>query len=225
MTEGAGRPRWAWQGDSAGARANTDMKPQLHSFPGSSQHIPPECTHWASPWRLSVITSHARYQSHATSTAGFAKACEHIFYLQKTNTEQNKGLPFHFFSLTITIPHCNPFWCPHSLLCRRFWPATSLSYHWHTSLLLHFLLLISAAPIATCHQSFLELRTSFSIFLSPLCSSQFFTPVSTWELLSMLSAAPSPLFLLYFLSWQLSLVQPCPFSSAIRPCPVCWWCL
>lgn len=88
-----------------------------------------------------------------------------------------------------------------------------------------------SCPIASYHQSFLELRQAFSLFLSlsfaPASFSLQFLPENCS---SVLSPALSPLFLLYFLSWQLCLVLwptslPHPFSSAIRPCPVYWWCL
>lgn len=41
--------------------------------------------------QLSLLSHTTR----ANSTAGFAKACEHIFYLQKTNTGQKKGFPIY----------------------------------------------------------------------------------------------------------------------------------
>lgn len=204
--EGAGRPRWAGRGDRGVPGANTDMKPQLHSFPGSSQHIPSECTHCASPWGLSVISSHACYwsQQHCWPCQGLQ-----TYFLLTEDQYRMKQRPRHpYASLRVPITNCNPFRYPHSLLgYMKFWLITSLSYLWGTqlSLLLHLLPLMSAVPIATCHQSVLELRTSFFLFLSLLCSSQFFTPVSTWELLSSaLNHCQSPSPILLVLS-----AQPC----------------
>lgn len=163
---------------------------------------PLSTSHLNAPTVQALEGSQSSLLMHATranSTAGFAKACEHIFYLQKTKTGQNKGLPIHLllsgFPYLIAIPSD----ALHSLLgCMRFWPIISLSFPWdmQLSLHLHLLPLMPAAPIVTCHQSFWELRTSFSLFLSLLCSSQFFTPVSTWEpLSSALNCSQSPLLI------------------------------
>lgn len=97
MTKGAGRPKWAWQGGSGGPGANTGMGPQLYSFPGptSTSHLNAR-TVQALEGVQSSLLMHAVT---ANITAGFAKACELIFYLQKTNTGQTKGSPsFLFFS-------------------------------------------------------------------------------------------------------------------------------
>lgn len=197
-------PMPAWQRVQAGPGREAvvcQSKHWLPRFPGSSQHIPSDGTHCASPWRLSVIASHVRYQSQ--QHCWLCQGLWTYFYLPKTNTGQNKGIPIHlllsgFPYLTAIPSSVLPAICawgsdqlPHCL------NSEACNYLCFCICCLWYQLLHNLTP-----SIFLGVETSFLSFSPASFSLQFLSENCS----SVLSTALSPLFLLYFLSWQLCLV-------------------
>lgn len=191
ITEGAG---WAWQGGSGVSEQTLTWNPNFPASlgPASTSHLKAPTVQALEGSQLSLLMHATR----ANSTAGFAKTCEHTFYLPKTNAGQNKGLPIHL--LLSGFPYLTAI--PSSVLTALCtWGSDQLP-HCLTSEACSYLCFCICClwyqlPHSLIPSIFLGVETSLLSFpLSLLCSSQFFTPVSTWELLSSaLTCSQSPL--------------------------------
>lgn len=168
-------------------------------LPWSSQHVPPECTHCASPWRLSVITSLACYQV-LPSTAGLPRLVNIFSTYRRPVQDKTKASTSICFS---QVSHT-------SLQSSQSSVHEALTNYLIVLTLRHSII-FAAALVAcdiSCHHRpsiFLRVENIFLSFsLSPLLKPVFHSSFYL-RTAQVLSSPLSPI-LLYFLSWQLSLV-------------------
>lgn len=216
-------PMPAWQRVQAGPGREAVVCQSKHWRETPTSQLPwvqPAHPIWRHPLCKALEGSQLILLMHATranSTAGFAKTCEHTFYLPKTNAGQNKGLPIHL--LLSGFPYLTAI--PSSVLTALCtWGSDQLP-HCLTSEACSYLCFCICClwyqlPHSLIPSIFLGVETSLLSFpLSLLCSSQFFTPVSTWELLSSAltcSQSPLPVVLLVLAALPCSVTHIPPTS-------------